>query len=116
MDLFKLPPTFMNRLRESEPLNEITLSLETSFPTTGLVKYTDVTGRKKIIEFVGKSWVIDLLLKKGTEISFSAFINNPKKKEDQILTLTKTINNNIVSNKIFEISVLNEYDGWFTLE
>lgn len=116
MDLFKLPLTFKNRLRDSEPLNEVNLSLHLSFYTSGQVKYIDVIGRPKIIEFTGTSWSIDLLLKKDACTEFSAFIINPKKIENQIITLTKKINSSTISNRTYGISINNFYDGWFKLE
>lgn len=116
MENFKLPFTFKNRLIDAEPLNEINLAISISFYTSGQVKYTDASGRSKIIEFFGTNWSIDLLLKKGADTSFSVFINNPKKMENQILTLTKKINSKITADKTFEIAILNDYDGWFKLD
>jgi hypothetical protein len=116
MQNFKLPFTFKNRLEDAESLNEINLALNISFYTSGQVKFTDSNGRSKIIEFFGSNWSIDLLLKKGADTSFSVFINNPKKTENQILTLTKKINTKITADKTFEISIMNDYDGWFKLD
>lgn len=116
MELFKIPLTFKNRLRETEPFNEVTLSLHLSFYTSGQVKYTDTNDRPKIVEFNGTNWSIDLLLKPNACTEFSVFIMNSKKLENQILTLTKKINSNIINNKTFVISTVNTYDGWFKLE
>lgn len=116
MDLFKLPLLFKKRLRDSEPLIDVNLSLYLSFYTSGQVKYMDINSRPRIVEFKGSSWSVNLLLKKDMNPEFSAFIINPKKIENQIITLTIKINANFINNKTFEISAVNFYDGWFKID
>jgi hypothetical protein len=115
MELFKLPISFKKPIRENEQIIIVSYSLQVSFFTSGQVRYTDSNGSPKIVEFNGNNWSVELLLKENIVSDFSAFIINPKKIENQILTLTKKVNSEIVSNKSFLISNANFYDGWFKL-
>ena len=116
MHLFKLNLSLKKKLKDTDLPDDVDLTMHLSFYTSGQVKYNDTAGCPKIVEFNGTSWSINLLLKKDACTDFSAFILNPKKLENQIVTLTKKINANISNHKTFELSINNFYDGWFKLE
>jgi hypothetical protein len=116
LDIFRSPSKFSNRFKEQESVEEISYYVQVSYDTNGQVKYLDENERPRITEFIGNSWSITFLKKLSTKTSLSIFLYNHYFKKDQVVTLTKKVNGEVVNNKSFAIIGENNYEGWFKIE
>jgi hypothetical protein len=116
LDIFRSPNKFSDRFKEQESVEEISFYVQVSYETNGQVKYLDENERPRITEFIGNSWTITFLKKVSRKTSLSIFLYNHKFKKDQVVSLTKKINGEIVNIKSFAIIGENNYEGWFKIE
>jgi hypothetical protein len=112
-DIYNLFPN--NRKMDTLPLIKVELIVEISFETFGQVQYTDENGRPWIKEFRGEKWAKELLMKDKRDIGFSVFINNQFQQRNQVLTLKKIVNDELVDQKAFPIEGDKLFEGWFKL-
>ena len=113
-------PNIINNIRNTnkiiEPKIDISYSIQISFYTNGQIRYLNENERPKIVEFNGNSWSINFLQFKKNKTSLSVFLNNTSLKKDQVVTLTMQINDEIISQKSFNILGENPFEGWFKLD
>jgi hypothetical protein len=115
-NIFRLLKRLKNTNREIIPLDEVCYSVQISFKTNGQIRYHDEMERPRIVEFEGNSWTKILFQSNLNKTSFSVFINNINLKKDQVATLIKKVNGEVVSQKSFAIIGEKFYDGWFKLD
>ena len=115
-NIFRLLKRLKNTNREIIPLDEVCYSVQISFKTNGQIRYHDEMKRPRIVEFEGNSWTKTLFQSNLNKTSFSVFINNINLKKDQVATLIKKVNGEVVSQKSFAIVGEKVYDGWFKLD
>jgi hypothetical protein len=102
--------------RQNEPMDEICYSIQISFDTNGQIRYLDENERTRIVEFVGNSWSKSLLQSSSNKTSISIFLYNSYYKKDQVVTLTKKLNGDILDQRTFFVSGENTFEGWFKLD
>lgn len=102
--------------RQNEPIDEVCYSIQISFDTNGQIRYLDENERPRIVEFVGNSWSKSLLQSSTNKTSISIFLNNTYYKKDEVVTLTKKLNGDILDQRTFFISGENTFEGWFKLD
>ena len=113
---FNLLKRLKHTNREIIPLDEVCYSVQISFKTNGQIRYHDEMDRPRIIEFEGNSWTKTLFQSNMDKTSFSVFINNMYLKKEQVATLIKKVNGEVVSQKSFAILGEKVHDGWFKLD
>lgn len=116
MDIFNTINRSLKNTQNQEPLDEISYFLQISFETYGQVKYLDDTERPIIKEFTGSSWSISYLKGKSIKSYLSIFLYNHHHKKEQVLTLTKKLNGELIEQKSFAIDGEKNYEGWFKIE
>jgi len=112
-DIYKIFPN--NSIMDTIPLIKVELIVEVSFETFGQVWFTDENSRPWIKEFRGKLWTKELFIKDNRNLGFSVFINNQFQAKQQMLTLKKIVNDELVDQKIFGIEGDKLFEGWFKL-
>jgi len=112
-DIYKIFPN--NSIMDTIPLIKVELIVEVSFETFGQVWFTDENSRPWIKEFRGKLWTKLLFIKDNRNLGFSVFINNQFQAKQQMLTLKKIVNDELVDQKIFGIEGDKLFEGWFKL-
>jgi hypothetical protein len=112
-DIYKIFPN--NRIIDTTPLIKVELMIEVSFETFGQVWFTDENGRPWIREFRGQIWTKEIFVKDNRNIGFSVFINNQFEAKQQMLTLKKIVNDELVDQKTFTIEGDKLFEGWFKL-
>ena len=112
-DIYKIFPN--NSIMDALPLTKVELIIEVSFVTFGQVWFTDESGRPWIREFRGEKWAKELFIKDNRNLGFSVFINNQFQAKQQMLTLKKIVNDELVDQKIFAIEGDKLFEGWFKL-
>jgi hypothetical protein len=116
LNFFNLLKRFKNSNKEIIPLDEVCYAVQISFNTNGQIRYQDEMERPRIVEFEGNSWTKTFFQSNLNKTSFSVFINNMYLKKDQVATLIKKVNGEVVSQKSFAILGEKVYDGWFKLD
>ena len=112
-DIYNLFPN--NRIMDTIPLIKVELIVEISFETFGQVQYTDENGRPFIKEFFGNRWSKEIFFKQLKEIKFSVFVNNQFLQKGRFITLIKKIDDEVVDQKVFQLSGDKLFEGWFKL-
>jgi hypothetical protein len=115
-NFFNLLKRLKNANKEIIPLDEVCYAVQISFNTNGQIRYQDEMERPRIVEFEGNSWTKTFFQSNLNKTSFSVFINNMYLKKDQVATLIKKVNGEVVSQKSFAILGEKVYDGWFKLD
>jgi hypothetical protein len=115
-NIFRFFKRLKNTNKEIVPLDEVCYTVQISFKTNGQIRYHDEMDIPRIVEFEGISWTKTLLQSNMNKTSFSVFINNMYLKKDQVATLIKKVNGEVVSQKSFAIIGEKFYDGWFKLD
>jgi len=115
-NIFNLLKILKNKNKEIVPLDEVCYAVQISFKTNGQIRYQDEMERPRIVEFEGNSWTKTFFQSNLNKSSFSVFINNMYLKKDQVATLIKKVNGEVVSQKSFAILGEKVYDGWFKLD
>lgn len=115
-DIINFPKKLSNKYKTQEPMDEVCYSVQISFETNGQVRYLDENERPRIVEFIGNGWTKSLYKSGDYKTAISVFINNINFKKDQVLTIIKKINSQVVAQKSFAVLGENAFEGWFKLD
>ncbi len=93
------------------------LGIELSFEANVQVSYKDANAYLKIKRFKASSWETDFYKPKTNllPIAFKVFVYTPNLLQDEEIKLSICLDNQLVAEQIFTISMDCEHAGWFSL-
>ena len=109
---------FTKRVAEiSFSASTVTLSVKFSFEASAQVGFKDTDNRLRIKRFKDQSWQTEFVHTWASErpIELRTFIYTPNLKEAQQVTLTISIDKQVVKQQDFIIPIDADYAGWFEL-
>lgn len=93
------------------------LFVELSFEANAQVSYKDENAYLKIKRFRANRWEMDFYKPQNNllPIAFKVFIYSPNLLKDEKVKLSISLDNQVVVEQIFNISMECEHAGWFSL-
>lgn len=99
------------------PCKHISYQVSVSYPTSFQVSFFDENGMPAIRECSGKRFEKEMVVAYGFgKILIKVFVWNPAQLKDQTLHITIHVNGALAGEKIFPVSHIKTYDGWFNLD
>lgn len=111
-----LAKLFANR-PASEVQNKLSLKVDLSFIANGQVSYKDENGYLKIKKFRSKLWETNFLKSESnySPIELKVFVYSPNLVKDEELSLSISLDGELVEQKSFTVPMDKEHAGWFNL-
>jgi hypothetical protein len=108
----------LGNTKEAKEISVFLLKAEISFKTVSQVSYKDEFGNNKIVRFYDKIWVREVtsFSNDPKSINFKFFAHSPNLKKPETVTLSISLNGEVVLSQVFELNMKNEFTGWTRLE
>jgi hypothetical protein len=104
--------------KEPQEISVFLLEATISFKTVAQVSYNDEYGNTKIVRFFDQHWAREVISFSNDpkQINFKFFAHSPNLKKPESVSLSISLNGEVVLSQVFELSIKNEFTGWTRLE